>query len=123
MVTRRWPPTLLLAFALATAPPVARAHAFLQQAAPRVGAAVAKAPPAIRLTFTDRLVVPFCRVAVTGPPGFAGAGPPHAVADDPRSLAVDLKGAAPPGAYQVRWRVVSADTHVTEGDFSFRIRP
>ena len=28
-----------------------------------------------------------------------------------------------PGRYRVRWRVVSVDTHVTEGDFAFTVAP
>ena len=121
MVTR--PILVAVAAAAALAPLAAAAHAFLQRAEPRVGSEVAKAPPAIRLSFTEDIVVPFSRVAVSGPPGFGGAGLPHAVAGDARSLAVDLKRPAPPGAYTVRWRVLSVDTHVTEGDFSFQVRP
>ena len=113
----------LAALAAAMAPLAANAHAFLEKADPRVGSVVASAPPAIRLKFTQGVVVRFCRVTVTGPPGFGGAGAPHAVAGDPLSLAVDLKGPAPPGAYTVRWRALSVDTHVTEGDFSFQVRP
>jgi methionine-rich copper-binding protein CopC len=26
-----------------------------------------------------------------------------------------------PGTYRVTWRVLSVDTHVTEGDFTFRV--
>ena len=114
---------LFLAVVLAAAPPAARAHAFLDRADPRVGSVVPKAPPTLRLTFTQGVEVPFCRVTVTGPPGFGGAGVPRAEPGDPRSLAVDLKGPAPPGAYLVRWRVLSVDTHVTQGDFRFQVRP
>ncbi len=121
MVTR--PLGVALAIAAALAPLAAQAHAFLERADPRVGSIVAAAPPAIRLKFTQGLVVPFCRVTVTGPAGFGGAGAPHAVAGDPLSLAVDLKGQAPAGTYVVRWRVLSVDTHVTEGDFSFQVKP
>jgi hypothetical protein len=28
-----------------------------------------------------------------------------------------------PGAYRVHWHVVSVDTHMTEGDFSFTVKP
>jgi methionine-rich copper-binding protein CopC len=28
-----------------------------------------------------------------------------------------------PGDYKVVWRAVSIDTHVTEGDFAFHVRP
>ena len=121
MVNRRFASIALLGVA-ALAPLAARAHAFLDRADPRVGSVVASAPPAIRLTFTQGLVVAFCRVSVSGPPGFGGAGAPHVVAGDPLSLAVDLKGPTPPGTYVVRWRVLSVDTHVTEGDFSFQVK-
>ena len=30
-------------------------------------------------------------------------------------------GALGPGTYRVVWRVVSVDTHATEGDFTFRV--
>jgi methionine-rich copper-binding protein CopC len=111
------------ALVAAAAPLAAQAHAFLDKADPRVGSVVAHAPTAVRLRFTQGIVVPFCRVSVTGPPGFGGAGAPHAVPGDPLSLAVDLKGPAPPGTYVVRWRALSVDTHVTEGDFSFQVKP
>ncbi len=29
----------------------------------------------------------------------------------------------PPGTYKVIWRVLSVDSHVTEGDFTFRVAP
>jgi methionine-rich copper-binding protein CopC len=113
----------LAALAVAFAPLAADAHAFLDRADPRVGSVLSHAPPAIRLKFTQGIVVPFCRVTVTGPPGFGGAGAPHAIAGDPLSLAVDLKGPTPAGTYVVRWRALSVDTHVTEGDFSFQVKP
>jgi methionine-rich copper-binding protein CopC len=123
MVTRRRALALAAVLATALCPRAADAHAFIDHAEPRVGSVVARAPPAIRLTFTQGIVVPFCRVTVTGPPGFAGVSPPHAVAGDPRSLVVDLQGPAPAGTYVVRWRALSVDTHVTEGDFSFQVKP
>jgi methionine-rich copper-binding protein CopC len=124
MVTRALPSlfAIALAIALAGAPPTAYAHAFLEHADPRVGSVIRSAPPVLTLTYTQGVEGPFCRVTVTGPPGFGGAGPPRAVAGDPDTLTVDLKAPAPPGTYVVRWRVLSADTHVTEGDFSFQVK-
>ncbi len=101
----------------------AQAHAFLDRADPRVGAVVAKPPTALRLTFTQGLEAVFCRVTVTGPPGFGGADAAHPVPGDPNSLTVDLHPPLPHGAYVVRWRVLSVDTHVTEGAYSFEVRP
>jgi copper resistance protein C len=112
--------SVILAFSLFTA---ARAHALLDRADPRVGSVVPKPPTEVRLTFTEGLEVVFCRVSVTGPAGFGGAGAVRPVRGDPRSLVVDLRAPTPPGTYVVRWRVLSVDTHVTEGDFSFQVRP
>jgi methionine-rich copper-binding protein CopC len=101
----------------------AQAHAFLDRAEPRVGSVAAKAPASVRLTFTQGLEVVFCRVTVSGPAGFGGAGEARAAPGDPKSLVVDLRSPTPPGTYVVRWRVLSVDTHATEGDFSFQVRP
>jgi methionine-rich copper-binding protein CopC len=84
---------------------------------------VAQAPASVRLWFTQGVVAAFCQVTVTGPLGFGGAGPVHPAAGDDHSLIVDLRGPTPPGVYTVRWRVVSVDTHKTEGDFTFRVGP
>ena len=109
-----------LALGLST---TAQAHAFLDRADPRVGSVVSRAPTSVRLTFTQGVEVVFCRVSVTGPAGFGGAGQTRAEPGDPKSLVVDLRSPTPPGTYAVHWRVLSVDTHVTEGDFSFQVRP
>jgi hypothetical protein len=117
-----------LSFALAAAVafavgPTARAHAFLDHASPRVGSEVSPAPAKLQLWFSQWLVQPFCRVTVTGPRGFVGAGPVKPAPGDPRSLVVELRAPTPPGLYTVRWRVLSVDTHTTEGDFTFKVGP
>ena len=84
---------------------------------------VAEAPADARLTFTQAIVVPLSRVEISGPAGFGGSGRARATPGDARSLLVELRGPTPAGVYVVRWRVVSVDTHVTEGDFSFTVRP
>jgi len=40
--------------------------------------------------------------------------------DDAAVLSVSVR-ALPPGVYTVKWRVLSVDTHVTEGDFAFTV--
>ena len=117
------PSKLAIAAALALAPLGASAHAFLDHADPRVGSLNARGPVQVRLWFTQRLEPSFCRVTVTGPPGFRGAGPVRSVPGDARGLSVELTAPVPLGAYVVRWRVLSVDTHVTEGDFSFKVGP
>lgn len=111
--------TAVLAVAAAGA---AQAHAFLERAEPRVGAVIARAPAALRLTFSEGVETALCRVSVTGPPGFGGAGAVRPAPGDPTSLAVELRGPTPPGAYTVRWRVMAVDTHVSEGTFRFEVR-
>ena len=112
---------LLCALLAAAIAGPAGAHAFLDHADPKVGSTV-HAPKQLQLWFTQTLVAPFCRVTVQGPAGFEGAGAAQPGADG-RSLVVVLNGRLPPGVYTVRWRVLSVDTHTTEGDFTFKVSP
>ncbi|HXU99052.1 MAG TPA: copper resistance protein CopC [Caulobacteraceae bacterium] len=111
-----------LALALAFSP-AAGAHAFLQRAEPRVGSTLAAPPARIVLHFTEALEASLCAVTVTGPAGFGGAAGAQPVAGDPRALAVVPRKPLPAGRYLVRWRVVSVDSHTTQGDFSFDVAP
>jgi methionine-rich copper-binding protein CopC len=100
----------------------ALAHAFLDRAVPPVGSTV-KAPAEIALRFTEKIEASFSTVQVTGPGGErVDAGDVHADEHEPSVLRVSLKPLAP-GTYKVVWRVVSVDTHVTEGDFRFKVAP
>jgi methionine-rich copper-binding protein CopC len=100
----------------------ASAHAFLQAASPKVGAHLASAPPEVRLSFSEPVEAGFSSVTVSGPPGFGGAESARA-GGDPRSLVVVLKRPLPAGRYDVRWRVLSADSHRTSGAFQFDVAP
>jgi methionine-rich copper-binding protein CopC len=114
----------MIALVLALAPGApAGAHAFLDRAEPRVGSTAATPPTQIRLWFTQALEPTLCVVKVVGPAGAGGAGPVQPVSADPRGLVVGLRRPIPAGRYLVHWRVVSVDSHVTEGDFSFQVRP
>jgi copper resistance protein C len=101
----------------------AAAHAFLDRAEPRVGSRVAAPPAQIRLRFTQGLEPTLCAVKVEGPAGFGGAEAAQPLSADPHVLVVALRKPVPPGRYVVRWRVVSTDGHITQGDFSFEVRP
>jgi methionine-rich copper-binding protein CopC len=46
----------------------------------------------------------------------------QAPSDDRRMLSVSLPSALPAGTYTVRFRVLSVDGHVVEGQFSFTVR-
>ena len=107
--------------ALIVAGPAAQPHAFLDHASPPVGSAVAAPPAAVTLWFTQELEPAFSNVTVTNQAGqrvdLANVQVPQGA---PAQLQVGLRP-LPPGTYTVSWRVVSVDTHPTEGRFQFSI--
>jgi methionine-rich copper-binding protein CopC len=112
----------LVAVACAFATP-AMAHAFLDHALPAVGSTVHASPKAVRLWFTEQLEPAFSRVRVLDASGKeVDAGDSHVDASDATILTASLPTLSP-GTYKVVWRVVSVDTHVTEGDFTFDVKP
>jgi methionine-rich copper-binding protein CopC len=101
----------------------AAAHAFLSQAAPPVGVVVAAAPREIRITFSEAIEPAFSAIELAtaeGTPVSTG----RAAVDPGNStqLVLPLPPLAP-GRYRVSWHVVSVDTHRTEGQYGFEIRP
>jgi len=106
-----------------SAAPYAIAHAFLDHASPRVGSTVHGGPPAVKLWFTEELEPAFSTVRVLDESGKpVDRGDARVDKSDHTLLQVALPPLAP-GTYRVRWRVVSVDTHVTEGDFTFDVAP
>jgi copper resistance protein C len=96
----------------------AQAHAFLDHASPPVGSTVAKAPRQLVLWFTEKLEPAFSTAEVRNAQGNpVQSGKARASGNE---LRVPLK-TLPPGTYKVIWRVLSVDTHRTQGNFSFRI--
>jgi copper resistance protein C len=100
----------------------AAAHAFLDRAEPRVGGRVRTAPAQVTLWFTERLEPAYSRVQVLNEAGQRVDRDDAAVDEDGRQLRASLMP-LPQGTYRVRWRVLSVDTHLTEGDFTFRVGP
>jgi copper resistance protein C len=100
---------------------VAWSHAFLERAEPRVGSTVKAAPSQVRVWFTEALEPAFSTLEVVNQAGErVDLGPARVDAASQTLLQVPLKPLGP-GTYRVKWRVLSVDTHVTEGDFTFRI--
>jgi methionine-rich copper-binding protein CopC len=99
----------------------ASAHAFLDHANPRVGNDVRTAPREVTLWFTQDLEPAFSTVAVTDAAGArVDSGKATVGPGDRKIMRIGLKALAP-GTYKVSWRVLSVDTHTTEGTFSFRV--
>jgi copper resistance protein C len=97
------------------------AHAFLKDANPGVGSTIQTSPSEVQIRFTENI-----EPAVSSIQVFNTSGKEV----DKRDLHLDRSDHAllhislPPlgvGTYKVTWRVVSVDTHVTNGDFTFRV--
>jgi Uncharacterized protein, homolog of Cu resistance protein CopC len=112
----------LLVFACASVPaPPAAAHAFLDHALPAVGSTVHAPPPQVKLWFSQKLEPAFSTAQVSDATGKRVDRADARVDDgDSTVVTVSLPELAP-GRYRVKWRVLSVDTHVTEGDYSFDV--
>ena len=101
----------------------AHAHVHLDHATPAVGSTVAPAPKEVVLWFTESLEPTFSSIEVRDEKGTAfQAGKATVDPANRTQMRVPLK-TLPLGTYKVIWRVLSVDTHRTQGDFSFRIGP
>jgi len=113
---------LVVGASFAFVSPAASAHAFLDHASPAVGSSVSAAPTAVTLWFTQDLEPAFSTVTVTDKAGrrvdLDNAQVPPG---QPAELQIGLKK-LPRGTYTVQWRVVSVDTHNTQGHFTFDVR-
>jgi methionine-rich copper-binding protein CopC len=96
----------------------ARAHAFLDRAEPRVGNTVATAPREVTLWFTQKLEPAFSTITVTNAAGQRVDTGKARVSGSQMTVSLRSGG---PGTYHVTWRVLSVDTHTTDGSFSFQV--
>lgn len=113
---------LIALFALSLFPTGALAHAMLDHASPRVGSSSPQAPREVVLWFTENLEPAFSAVEVRNASGAVVSIGKVQIGSDRNQLRVPLKTLAP-GTYKVIWRVLSVDTHRTQGDFTFRVGP
>src|SRR5262245_42213561 len=98
-----------------------KAHAFLKDADPAVGSTIQTSPSEVRIRFTENIEPAVSSIRVFDASGKeVDKRDMHLDRSDHALLHVTL---APLGAgtYKVVWRVVSVDTHVTNGNFTFRI--
>jgi methionine-rich copper-binding protein CopC len=96
------------------------AHAMLDHATPKVGSTVSAPPKDIVLWFTEKLEPAFSSIEVRNEQGAVVTAGKATVIGDRTQLRAPLK-ALQPGTYKVNWKVLSVDTHRTEGSFSFRV--
>ena len=94
----------------------------LVRSTPPGRATLAEKPDRVQLWFNERLEPAFSSVSVWSSAGTqVDAGDARVGPDDAKRLSVTLPP-LPPGAYSVRYRVLSVDGHVVDSSFSFTIR-
>ncbi len=113
-------PVILAGFAVSAGQ--ASAHAFLKTAVPAVGSTVQQPPSQVAIEFTEGVEPKFSTITVQDAAGAeVGIGDVHLQGGNTR-LAVGLKP-LPAGTYKVIWHATAVDTHKTEGNFTFTIKP
>lgn len=107
--------------AILASPAVAAAHSLLLEARPAANSAVA-APPRVTLRFNNRIEKRLSRVTIVD-----ASRVRHDLAVVAAEGATDtLTLLAPPlapGSYHIEWQVLSADGHVVNGRYAFRVVP
>jgi methionine-rich copper-binding protein CopC len=107
-----------LVFLIASAEP-ASPHAFVDASVPADRSTVREAPREVTVRFTESVELEFSRITVKSGAGeTVSTGPIRQPAGN--TLTVGLK-ALGPGSYTIEWRVLSVDTHVTDGVLRFTI--
>jgi methionine-rich copper-binding protein CopC len=100
------------------------AHAFIDHTDPLVGSTVKQSPTSVNLWFTEGLEAGFSNVKVLDAAGqevdkrdvqIDPKNPKHMTVSLPKSLGAET--------YKVVWHAVSVDTHVTDGSFTFTVKP
>ena len=114
----------LVAAWAALSPAVAAAHAIVLESVPVHGAVLDRAPERVFLRFNSRIERDFTRITLTGGDGRPVAVAVRAdggVAAGPDRVVAPLRP-LPGGTYVLRYRVLAADGHVTEGALRFTVR-
>ncbi len=100
---------------------LAVAHAFLDHAEPKVGAEVKVSPAEVKIWFTEEIEPAFSKVEVLDGAGKEVDKKDFHLDGKDKKLAIVSVPVLAAGKYKVTWEVVAADTHKTQGDFSFTV--
>jgi len=115
-------PFVIAVLSVITAAVRVEAHAFLIRAEPPVGSKVNKTPTAVRVWFSETVQAGMSSIQVFDVSGKeVDKKDIHSDRANRATLCVSLIPTLTPGTYKVVWRVTSADTHVTNGDFRFQL--
>ena len=113
---------LTVAASLLLHPLPAAGHAIVLESVPAPDAVLTRPPARVVLRFNSKIEKRLTRVTLT-----AGGGPPRPLsiangAGEPDRLVIPLDP-LPPGLCVIRYKVLSADGHVTEGSLRFTVSP
>lgn len=121
LARRSWATILVTGLLLTVTP--AWGHSFPDHSEPRVGWAVDTPPAQVRIWFDVPIEPIFSTIKVVDANGQQVDKQDGRVNPlDHTVLEVSLP-TLPPGRYRVFWNVISIDTHRTEGDYPFTVRP
>jgi copper resistance protein C len=109
--------------ALLLLPCAVQAHAFLDHSDPKVGSHVKSPPDRVRIWYTQELEPAFSSIKVFDSNNNQVDKKDSQVDDKDKTLLIVSLNSLSPGVYKVHWRVVSVDTHATQGDFKFTVDP
>lgn len=99
----------------------ASAHARLVKSKPAADAQLSASPRAIRLWFNESPELDFSSIRVQDAGGNDVVAGELVRTRQPNGLSLKVPTPLPAGPYRVRYRVLSVDGHIVEGEFSFRI--
>ena len=95
------------------------AHGALKSSSPASGDTLQTPPPALRLTFTERVELSLARVYLVHASGDTVALSPLRSESDRFVIAADVTGLASPGSYVIHWSITGADGHPVRGTIPF----
>jgi methionine-rich copper-binding protein CopC len=110
----------LLGAVLALVGVPAWAHSFLVDAAPSSKDHVATSPKSLKLRFGGGVEPKYSNLTIETPDGKVLAQGAVGKPETPRELTLDSPELAP-GRYIVRYRVLSTDGHIVEGNYDFTV--
>lgn len=99
------------------------AHAQLEKADPPAGSMPTAPVAHIDLYYTEELEPAFSKATLVDETGKPVEASSVVDAKDAKHLALTPKTPLQDGTFKVEWRVVSVDTHKTQGSFDFMVMP
>lgn len=96
------------------------AHSFLVEAAPSSKEHVAAPPKIVKLRFGGGVEPAYSNITIEGADGKVVAEGANGKPEAPRELSVNAPTLAP-GRYVVKYRVLSTDGHIVQGNYEFTV--